>query len=336
LSGRAARTVDLAHLIEMADSRIPKRMRAAVIDEFGGPEVFQLRELPVPDVDADEVLIGVHTAGVGSWDPDMRSGWVPSGKPHFPIILGSDGSGTVVAKGSRARRFKVGDRVYANTFDNPKGGSYADFVVVPADNVAPVPAKLDTKSAGALAISGLTALQGLEALGLKRGQRIIITGASGAVGTVAVQLAKARGASVFALASGKDGRSLVRRLGVDVAVDGKAANWDRDLDAFAPDGVDAVLVLAAGDFLARCFESLHGDGRVVYPNGVDPIPKKRGLDIVSYNGEGGASAFTRLNRAVIAARLKVPIAAAFRFGQVAQAHKKVAGHVLGKVVLRIG
>lgn len=311
-------------------------MRAAVIDEFGGPEAFQIRELPVPDIDADEVLIAVHTAGVGSWDPDMRSGWVPSGKPRFPIILGSDGSGTVVAKGARARRFKIGDRVYANTFDNAKGGSYSEFVVVPADNVAPIPDTLDTKSAGALAISGLTALQGLDALNLKRGQRIIITGASGAVGTVAVQLAKARGARVFALGSGKDGAALLRRLHVDVAVDGKSATWDRGLDTFAPDGVDALLVLAAGGFLPACLESVHSDGRVAYPNGVEPIPKKRGAEIIRYNGEGGASAFSRLNRAVTAARIKVPIAAAFRLGQVAQAHKKVSGHVLGKVVLRVG
>jgi NADPH:quinone reductase-like Zn-dependent oxidoreductase len=266
----------------------------------------------------------------------MRSGWVPSGKPRFPLILGSDGSGRVVAKGTRVRRFKVGDQVYANTFDNPKGGSYAQFVAVPAQQVAPVPDGLDMKGAGALAISGLTALQGLEALALKRGQSIIITGASGAVGTVAVQLAKARGARVFALASGKDGASLARRLGADVAVDGRAANWGRGLSDFAPEGVDAALVLAAGDFLSACLESVHGDGRAAYPNGVMPVPKKRGLDIVSYNGEGGVDEFARLNRAVKAARIKVPIGTVFRLDEVAEAHKKVTGHVLGKVVLRIG
>ncbi len=316
-------------------SPIPKHMQAAVIDKFGGPSVFKLRDVPVPEIDADEVLIALHTAGVGSWDPDMRAGWVPSGKPRFPLVLGSDGAGVVVAKGTRVRRFKVGERVYANTFDNPKGGSYAQYVAVPAVNVAPVPEGLDLKSAGALAISGLTALQGLEALGLKRNERIVITGASGAVGTIAVQLAKARGVRVFALASGKDGATLARRLGADAAADGRGARWDKALHDFAPDGVDAILVLAAGEFLKACLDTLRRTGRAAFPNGVTPAPKQRGVEITAYNGEGGVSEFARLNRAVAAAGVKVPVGAVFPLAQVAQAHKRVGEHVLGKVVLRI-
>src|SRR6266511_2494731 len=124
---------------------IPTSMRAAVIEKFGGPEVLEIRDIPVPQLDDDEVLIAMHTAGVGSWDPDMRSGWSPSGKTRFPLVLGSDGSGTVVAKGPRVRRFNVGDRVYAYTLDNAKGGSYAQYVAVSAENVAVVPADMDMK-----------------------------------------------------------------------------------------------------------------------------------------------------------------------------------------------
>src|SRR4030088_758948 len=110
--------------------RVPDTMRAAAIDRFGGPEVLTLHTLPVPKVDAGEVLIALHTAGVGSWDADMRAGWWPFGRPRFPLVLGSDGSGWVAAVGSRVRRFSEGDRVYAYSFANPKGGFYADYVAV--------------------------------------------------------------------------------------------------------------------------------------------------------------------------------------------------------------
>jgi NADPH2:quinone reductase len=95
-------------------AKIPPTMLAAAIDRFGKAKELKLRDLPVPEVDPGEVLIAVHTAGVGSWDADIRGGWWPGpGKPKFPLVLGTDGSGTVVAVGSRVRRFNVGDKVYA-------------------------------------------------------------------------------------------------------------------------------------------------------------------------------------------------------------------------------
>ncbi len=317
-------------------SPIPTTMRAAVIEKFGGPNVFKVKEVPVPEIDDDEVLIALHTAGVGAWDPDMRSGWTPSGKPRFPLILGSDGAGTVAAVGKRVRRFKPGDRVYANTFDNPKGGSYAQYVAVPAENVGAVPEYLDVKQAGALPISGLTALQGLDgALHVKKGEDLVITGASGAVGTVAVQLAKSLGARVLAVASGKDGVALVRRLGADIVVDGRTAEIAEAAEEFAPEGIDAVLALAWSKSLTGLLDALAKGGRVAYPNGVEPTPQKRGAKIVPYNGEGGTRELTALTRAVEKAKLKVPIAASFSLDQVAEAHTKVTEHVLGKVTLRL-
>src|SRR6476659_2071642 len=188
---------------------IPQTMRAAAIDRFGGPSVLKIHRLPTPTTDAGEVLIAVHTAGVGSWDADMRGGWWPKGKPNFPIVLGTDGSGIVAAVGSRVRRFKIGDRVYGYSWMNPKGGFYAEYIAVAAENVAPIPKPLALRRAGAVPVIGLTALQGIDgALRLKRGERIIIHGASGCVGTMAVQFAKLRGARVFATASGKDGVAL--------------------------------------------------------------------------------------------------------------------------------
>ena len=129
-------------------------MRAAAIDRFGGPEVLRIHELPVPHLNHDEVLIRLHTSGVGSWDAEMRAGWWPQGEPQFPLVLGTDGAGTVVAKGAHVRRFRDGDTVYAYSFANPKGGFYAQYVVVAAEKVAPTPAGLSLDKAGAIADDG--------------------------------------------------------------------------------------------------------------------------------------------------------------------------------------
>jgi NADPH:quinone reductase-like Zn-dependent oxidoreductase len=313
-------------------------MRAAAIDRFGGPKVLKLHTLPVPEVDAGEVLIAMHAAGIGSWDADMRGGWWPLGKPRFPIVLGTDGSGTVAAIGSRVRRFKAGDKVYAYSFGNPKGGFYAEYVAVAAEKVAPIPKPLDMRSAGAIGTTGLTALQGVDdALHLRRGESVIIHGASGGVGTLAVQFAKRRGTRVLATASGKDGVALVRRLGADLAIEGKRDDIVDTARAFAPDGIDAVLAFAGGEELTRCLDTLRRGGRVAYPNGVEPAPRKRrGIKLVSYDAVAGVREFARLNRAIEESKLRVPIADAFPLEQAAKAHQRIErGHVLGKIILRV-
>ena len=161
-------------------ARIPHTMPAAAIDHFGGPEVLTLHNVPVPAVGEREVLIALDTAGVGPWDADMREGWYPGGKPRFPLVLGVDGAGVIAAVGSRVRRLKVGDKVYSYSWANPKGGFYAEYVAVAAEKVARVPKRLDLEHAGAIATTGLTALQGIDdALNVKKGETILIHGGSG-------------------------------------------------------------------------------------------------------------------------------------------------------------
>src|SRR5258708_11849266 len=110
---------------DTADQLTLHTMRAAAIDRFGGPEVLSIHILPVPVLNAGEVLIAVHTAGVASWDADIRAGWFPSGRPRFPLVLGTDGVGTIAAVGSRIRRFHERDRVYSYNFLHPERGFYA-------------------------------------------------------------------------------------------------------------------------------------------------------------------------------------------------------------------
>jgi NADPH:quinone reductase-like Zn-dependent oxidoreductase len=314
-------------------------MRAAAIDRFGGPEVLTRHTLPVPDVDPGEVLIAVHTAGVGSWDADMRDGWSPDRRrPRFPLVLGTDGSGTIAAVGSRVRRFAPGDIVYAYSFANPKGGFYAEYVAVAAENVGRPPDILRLKEAGAIPTTGLTALQGVDdILKITRGEHVVIHGASGGVGSLALQFAKMRGAHVLASASGADGVRFVRRLGADAAADGRHDDLAVAARRFAPGGVDAVLAFAGGPALTRLLDAVKRGGRVAFPNGVEPAPRKRrGLHVQGYDGTAGVREFERLGRAIEKARIEVPIAASYPLERAAAAHRRLAeGHVLGKIVLQI-
>ena len=156
-------------------------MQAAAIDRFGGIETITLRTLPVPEVGPDEVLIRVESAGVAVWDVFEREGGFAQMfgiEPKFPYVLGSDGAGTVAAVGEQVSRFKEGDRVYAAALTNPKGGFYAEFTAVKADNVSHVPDKLTTEQAGVMPSDAMTALRGLDdMLDLKQGEALMIFGA---------------------------------------------------------------------------------------------------------------------------------------------------------------
>jgi len=317
---------------------LPRTMQAAAIDSAGGPEVLSLHTLPIPTPAADEVLIAVHTAGVGVWDIGVRLHPEELSHARFPLVLGTDGSGTVAALGSRVRGFRVGEQVYSYSWDNPQGGFYAEYVAVPARRVGHVPAGLSLTEAGAIATTALTAIQGIDdALHVQRGETLIIHGAAGGVGSLALQLAKLRGARVLATASGDDGASFVRHLGADAVVDGRHGDIVAAARAFAPAGVDAVLALAGGEGLERCLDSLRRAGRVGFPSGVQPEPAARvGLTVIRYDAVAGPAQFARLNQAITAAKLQVPIAAEYRLADAARAQERLqSGHVLGKIVLRI-
>ena len=313
-------------------------MQAAAIDHAGGAELLTLKTLPVPRPDADEVLIAVHTAGVGSWDVDLRKHPEELKNAHFPLVLGTDGAGVVAAVGSDVHGFRVGDQVYSYSWDNPKGGFYAEYVAVAAERVGAVPHGLTLTQAGAIGVTALTALQGVDdALHLKAGETVLIHGAAGGVGTLAVQFAKLRGARVLASVSAPDEFEFVKGLGAEAVVDGRHGDVAAAARAFAPQGLDAVLALAGGEALEHGIDALRAGARVAYPSGVHPAPRPRaGLNIVHYTAVPGPAEYARLNTAIEAARLKVPIAAQFPLSAAAQAQERVeAGHVAGKVILQV-
>jgi NADPH:quinone reductase-like Zn-dependent oxidoreductase len=311
-------------------------MKAAANDRFGGPSTLKQHELPTPEPGADQILIQVHTAGVGGWDASIRTGeWKKPGRPRFPRVLGLDGSGIVVAKGARVRRFALGDRVWA--YDYEDGGFYAQYVAVDADNVGRLPKRMTLREAGAGAVTGLTALQGVaDHAEVRRGQTVLVFGATGAVGSLAVQFAKSRGARVIATATGRKATELVRRLAARTAIDARDRSAPDELSAAAPDGIDVVLAFAGGRDLERLLDLVARGGRVVYPNGVEPEPEKRpGVRMKSYDVATGADEFAQLARAAEKARLKVPIAATFPLARAADAHRRLEGHVLGRLAISV-
>jgi NADPH:quinone reductase len=233
-------------------------------------------------------------------------------------------------------RFQPGDRVIGVSF--AEGGFDAEYVAVAAGQVGPVPPRLSMVEAGAVPFIGLTALQGVDdALELEQSESVLIHGASGNVGMIAVQFAKLRGARVLGTASGKDGLNFVRRLGADAVVDGKKEDIFDAARSFAPEGVDAVLAFVGGKQLTRCLDALHKRGRVAYPNGVEPEPRKRrGIKMTAYDGVPGRRQYEQLARAIDEAKLEVPIAKEYSLQKAADAHRRIEkGHVLGKIVLRV-
>jgi NADPH:quinone reductase len=317
---------------------VPATMRAAAIDRFGPPEVLALHTLPVPSPGPRQVLIEMHAAGVGVWDPWVRSDPSSVDNPRFPLVLGTDGAGKVAGIGSRVRRFHIGQRVWAYEFSNPKSGFYAEYVAVSADSAGLVPETLDLLHAGAGCVTGLTALQGIEDhLELAAGETLLVFGASGAVGTLAVQFAKRLPTRVIGTASGEDATTLVRQLGVDHVIDARAPDAIEKLRTFAPKGLDAVLALAGGESLERCLDLVREGGRIAHPNGVEPPPRRRPkLRVIAYDVVAGPREFEALGRAVEAVKLRVPIAAVYPLERAAEAHARIErGHVLGRIALRI-
>ena len=309
-------------------------MKAMAVDEFGGSDKLTLHTLPVPTVDAGEVLIRVEVAGVGVWDVMEREGELVYNEVHFPRVLGGECAGTIAAVGDGVERFAVGDRVYAQSFMNDKGGSYAEYVVVSEKTVAPMPDGLDMLMAGGLPIAGLTALSNLKALLTSDGTKLILWGASGGVGHVALQLAKRMGASVFAIASGADGVELVKQLGADEAVNGHGDDVGQRARAFAPDGFDAALVLVGSDNVQSTLSLVRQGGIIAFPNGIMPEPKAPdGVELKKANAD--PMLFDQLNRLISIDQFQVHIAQTFGLEAAAQAQSAMKQHYLGKIVLRV-
>jgi NADPH:quinone reductase-like Zn-dependent oxidoreductase len=189
--------------------------------------------------------------------------------------------------------------------------------------------------AAAMAVDAVTALAGLDTtLGLKDGESLLIFGASGGIGHLAVQLAKRMGARVLAVASGDDGVAFVRGLGADKVVDGYKEDVLAAARQFAPNGLDAVLLTTGGEAAEKSLAALRTGGRVAYPNGVQPVPKERaGIKLQNYDGEYNPPPLDKVNRLIGAGPFEVKVARTFTLDQAADAQRALNDHYLGKLAL---
>jgi alcohol dehydrogenase len=200
-------------------------MKAFILDDYGSADCVRAGEMPEPELREDDVLVQIHAAGVNQLDSKIRNGeFKVILRYRLPLILGHDVAGVVVRVGSRVRRFKPGDEVYARAADG-RIGAFAEFIALKEDDAAIKPKALTMEEAASIPLVGLTAWQALiERANLKRGQKVLIHAGSGGVGTFAIQLAKHVGATVATTTSTAN-VDLVRSLGADIAIDYKKEDF---------------------------------------------------------------------------------------------------------------
>jgi NADPH:quinone reductase-like Zn-dependent oxidoreductase len=241
-----------------APTVIDERMEAVVIHRFGDAGELDYVRMDRPEPRLHDVVLRVRAIGINPLDWKTREGrGVWDGQRRFPAVLGWDVSGTVIACGARVTDFEAGDEVFGLA-DYPAGGAYAEFTRTPMDQLVKMPADLDHAHAAAIPVAGLAAYQALFDLGrVGEGRRVLIHGAAGGVGHIAVQLAKSRGAHVIGTASARN-LEFIRALGADEAVDYAATPFERTID-----GVDVVVDTIGGEITERSLDVLARHGLVV-------------------------------------------------------------------------
>ena len=233
-------------------------MKAFIIDRYGRKNGIRAGDMPMPEPREDDVLIQIHAAGVNPVDSKIRDGEFKLILPYrLPLILGNDLAGVVVRVGSRARRFKPGDEVYARP-QKDHIGTFAEFIAVKEDAVALKPTALTMEEAASIPLVGLTAWQALIEKGqLKSGQKVLIHAGSGGVGTFAIQLAKHVGATVATTTSARN-IELVKRLGADIVIDYKKDDFSSILKDY-----DVVLDTQGGKALEKSLRVLKPGGKLI-------------------------------------------------------------------------
>ena len=309
------------------------KMRAIVIHAYGGPEVMKLEEVARPEPAPDEILIRVISASINPVDVGIRKGYLAELVGNFPLILGMDAAGVVEKVGSKVTKYNAGDPVFA--FFTLKGeGGYAEFVTAKDDELAPKPGNVSFAQAAGAGAAGATAWEALiDTANLRPGQSVLTHGGSGGVGHLAIQIAKAKGAKVFATASTAN-QDFLRQMGADVAID-----YTRTKFEDVAKDVDVVLDTVGRDTLERSYGVVKKGGIIV---SIVDEPKPEALEAHGIRGvtlrcTPKAGVLEELSKLMEAKKLMPVISQTFPMTQVVQAQDQIAtGHTRGKIVLNIG
>ena len=307
-------------------------MRAITQHSFGDPDVLQVVEIDPPQPLATEVLVRVRAIGLNRIEASIRRGSRPMlGQP--PFVLGWDLSGVVEDVVPGVNRFQPGDEVYGMPLFPRPARTYAELVAAPSRQLARKPRSLDHVHAAALPLAGLTAWQSLvDVAQVRSGQRVLIHGAAGGVGHLAVQIAKGLGAQVIATAT-RAKADFVRALGADEVIDYEVEDF-----AAAARDIDVVLDSIGGDYADRSLRTLRPGGllvTIVERTNAQLAARVRasGRRFAGVIVEPDSSGLEKLAEWVDSGRLRVHVDAAFPMTAVAEAHRRLEGSVRGKLVL---
>jgi NADPH:quinone reductase-like Zn-dependent oxidoreductase len=300
------------------------------IERYGNEEVTEIAEVDQPKPGAGQVLVKVKAAAVNPVDCKIRDGLGEKFGLKPPLILGCEVAGTVETVGNNVEDFSSGDDVYG--YLSAYSGGYAEYVTAPASEFVRKPKQIDFDTAASVPVGALTAWQGIFDHGkLTSGQRILITGASGAVGSMAVQLANVKGAHVIGTGSGRN-EEFVRGLGADEFIDYKKAKFEAEVS-----DVDVVFDTVGGETQDRAFQTLKRGGVLV--STVNPPSEEKAKQF----GVKGAMVMVtpkpdqlaEINRLVESGKLKVRVAVVLALAEVKRALQlSASGHTDGKIILR--
>ena len=306
-------------------------MKAAVVHQYGGPEVLSYEDVPVPTPSAGDILLKVEAAGVNPGESKIWQG--DFAEYHtLPLILGYDLAGTVAELGPNVTEFAVGDAVYGMP-DSTRNGGYAEFAAVRASEIALRPENLDAVHAASVPLAALTAWQALFTVaGLTAGQTILIHGAGGAVGAFAVQFAKIHGARVIATAGASD-KDYVHGLGAETVVDYKAERFED-----AAKDADAVLDTQGGETQKRSFAVLRPGGVLVATTAPpdEDAAKVHGVVAKMVEVKPSAADLAEIAALIDAGKVTTRIGLTLPLSEARQAHARLEqGGTHGKIVLTV-
>ncbi|OZI18600.1 oxidoreductase [Bordetella genomosp. 9] len=308
------------------------RMQAYRIHRFGGPEVLQEEWVDIPEPAQGEGLIRILAASLNPVDLKTREGKYPLVRAdRLPYILGRDCAGILEETRQRLPGIEPGDAVYA--FVGQGQGAYAQFVTTPLEGIARKPLSLDFATAAAVPLAGLTAWQGIfDHGGLKGGQRLLIHGAAGGVGHLALQFAKAKGAEVFVTASG-DSANFLRGLGADRVIDYKTQDFEREVS-----DVDVVFDLIGGDTQERSWNVLK-DGGALISTLNEPSQERarqKNARAARYTARPDGRQLGRIADLIDREKVRVHVTGVFDFAQMERAQRQLQqGHNRGKLVVTL-
>jgi NADPH:quinone reductase-like Zn-dependent oxidoreductase len=301
----------------------------AYVRRDAASQVVSLAEVPLPVVGDREVLVDVRAFGVGIHDRYF----IPQ-DGRFPYVIGTEASGPIVEVGPGVEGYGAGDPVLFSSVLNPKGGTWAEYAVVAAGSLIPVPAELDLTTAAGVPIAGKTAVECLHTLGLRGGETLFVAGASGAIGTLVIQMAASLDIQVIGSASPPNHDYLLW-LGAEAAVDYNDPDWQQQIRRWAPDGVDAALAIQPGTGVPCQFVVREG-GHVVTVSG-DSFRPERNVRVEQFAHRSDPDArreMTDLVEAIAEGRIRLVLERVYPFAEaVAALEKTETRHARGKLVV---